>query len=67
MVQIGPNWSKLVEISLNLSKLVQTLHIFSFFVDGILAKDIGEELGLPIYLFEVPKWSFSMYIEGQPK
>ena len=31
MVQIGPNWSKLVQISLNLSKLVQTLNIFSFF------------------------------------
>ena len=30
--------------------MVNTLHIFSFFVDGILAKDIGEELGLPIYL-----------------
>ena len=39
MVQIGPN----------LSKLVKTLHILSFFVDGIVAKDIGEELRSKLY------------------
>ena len=39
----------MVQIRLNLSKLVKTLHIFSFFVDGIVAKDIEKELGSKLY------------------